>query len=457
MNVDARELGWGQRGSEGRGESGRLPASPAPRILRDALGRNRSVVGWSMERTLTRSSELYLAGTRIESTRHTEELRLAATLYVRNGDRMGSASLELAPGEVADAEARVEESVELARAAAFEPYQLPGPAPLPEVATIDSEIVDHPDGMLDALRGRLIDAVDQEERTRLASAEFFLFHDEVLLENSEGLTADRSGTRATCEIVLLSTGEGNREAEGWRLTRRRRGEDLEIEHRVSRLSEETRDATRAEPTPTWEGPVLLGAEHVRNFFDPLIVQASAESAYDGTSHRKPGAPYLEGEVRGDRLSVATDATLPYGTQSASCDDDGVPARRVLLIDDGIFQRRWGTQRYASYLGTDPTGSFSNLVVEPGNTSDADLGAGPDLLEVRRFSWLNPRQTGDLSSEIRFGYLRRGGRRIPIRGGLLTGDVFAALADCRLARETAFAGNAQVPVRIRFNRLRTVGV
>ena len=65
-------------------------------------------------------------------------------------------------------------------------------------------------------------------------------------------------------------------------------------------------------------------------------------------------------------------------------------------------------------------------------------------------------TGDIASEVRFGYLSKGMARIPIRGGLLTGNVYQAIANCQFSREEKFTGNARVPAAIRIEGLRLAG-
>jgi PmbA protein len=162
-------------------------------------------------------------------------------------------------------------------------------------------------------------------------------------------------------------------------------------------------------------------------------------------------------VRGDPLTIISDATLPFGMNSRTCDGSGLPAQRTVIIADGRLEQLWAGQRRAHYLETKPTGAFANLVIPEGSRSVAQLSQGAEVLEVVRFSWLTPdRGTGDFSSEIRFGYMHRDGRKIPIKGGSVNGNIFGALEDCHFSRERDFVGDALVPSVVRFNELEVFG-
>ena len=61
-----------------------------------------------------------------------------------------------------------------------------------------------------------------------------------------------------------------------------------------------------------------------------------EEAYAGSSFVTPED---RGKLRyaSPLVSITADATLPGGLGSFGCDDEGVPAQRVPIIVDGIFQ------------------------------------------------------------------------------------------------------------------------
>jgi predicted Zn-dependent protease len=83
--------------------------------------------------------------------------------------------------------------------------------------------------------------------------------------------------------------------------------------------------------------------------------------------------------------------------------------------------------------------------------------GERVLYVRSFSWLTPDfARGNFSSEVRVGYLHENGRRTPVKGGSVSGNVFKALGAARHARETVFRGDYLGPVAVRFEGLTVTG-
>jgi len=88
----------------------------------------------------------------------------------------------------------------------------------------------------------------------------------------------------------------------------------------------------------------------------------------------------------------------------------------------------------------------------------------DLLEDNKpvyhlvaFSWLNPDElTGDFVAEIKLGYRLEGRQAVPIKGGSLSGNLFEALAQVRVSRETQFTGSYIGPLALRFEHLSIAG-
>jgi PmbA protein len=425
--------------------------------LKKALIGNKDVSGWTLRAIETRSRELYMTRLEEESQRQIHGQKVEAALYTQEGDRMGSSTVTLAPGEEKDARDRVEAAVLVASSAAIAPFTLPGPSQIPDVPLIDEKVRDQPAKTLKELRAEMRSAVDSERNISLASAEFFLHAERERLENSEGLTANRSGTRVAVEVVFLGHDPEGGEAEKQDLRRRRRVEDLKLGSWVRELAAHARDAARAEPGRSWEGTVILPADTLEGFLRPVIQQSSAESAYRKDPSLLLDEPVYRGQVAGEQLLLGTDPTLPYGTRSNRCDEDGVRAQPTTLIEEGVLRRRWAELRFGHYLGVPATGRFANLIVGTGTRYERDMRDESGILEIVSFSSLNPDPTtGDFASEVRFGYLSQGMARIPIRGGLLTGNVFEALANCQYSRETSFVGNGRVPAAVRIEGLRLAG-
>jgi TldD protein len=109
-----------------------------------------------------------------------------------------------------------------------------------------------------------------------------------------------------------------------------------------------------------------------------------EEAYAGSSFVRPED---RGRLRyaSDLVSITADATLPGGLGSFGWDDEGVPAQRVPIIVDGIFQDFISSRETASRLGVPSSGAMradgwqhlplirmTNISIEPREGSLADI-------------------------------------------------------------------------------------
>jgi hypothetical protein len=125
------------------------------------------------------------------------------------------------------------------------------------------------------------------------------------------------------------------------------------------------------------------------------------------------------------------------------------------IIDGRFVTPHAGPQYAAYLRLAPrppgTPQFP-----PGKTKEADLRRG-DHLEVVQFSDLVPSGQGNFSAEIRLGYEVRKGKRRPVTGGVVSGNILAALAHAHHAQEVGLEDAYVGPRWVRVESGLKVGV
>jgi predicted Zn-dependent protease len=154
----------------------------------------------------------------------------------------------------------------------------------------------------------------------------------------------------------------------------------------------------------------------------------------------------------------SNAVLPFGTHSSRFDSDGSPGQRRSIVNHGVLERFWARQRYAQYLQVPATGNFANMEIAAGSHRFADLmqGDGP-LYHIVAFSAMSPDPiTGDFVGEIRLGYELQGGQAHPIKGGSISGNLFAALSTAQFSQETVFLGNYLGPRCMRFPNITVAG-
>jgi TldD protein len=130
-----------------------------------------------------------------------------------------------------------------------------------------------------------------------------------------------------------------------------------------------------------------------------------EEAYAGTSFLTPDD---RGRLRygSDRVTVVADATLPGGLGTFGFDDEGVPAQRVTVIENGIFQNFISGRDTAAIIGARSSGAMradgwqnlplirmTNINLEPGEGTLAEI-----IGETRDGLYMNTNQSWSIDDK-----------------------------------------------------------
>ena len=455
------------------GDETTTPNANAASLI-DAVRATAGIDAWQVSTARREEAQVYLIGADIEEARRVVTSE-AATVTMHNlhaphgvegaGQALGETTLTILPDEQDDASrlaTRLREGALMASLTDNQPFTLPAmPAQrFPTVEAEDLSLGASIEAAVERAGQRLRAALRQTPGVRLGSAEIYATRTEHTLTNSAGLRASKRETSAFLDLALLA-GEGAQVAEFHAELRRRRLSDLHVERIVAAYGAFALHALHATAPDAWEGPVILSGDAVAQFFDshfggPLLAHASAEMAYQRMSRFKAGEFITGEEPRGDRLTLSSDATRPYGLRTSAYDSSGIPAQSVALIEDGVFMRPWADARYAQYLGVPATGDIGNVTVNRGSTPLEGLrnATQGSVYEIVAFSLFNPDPvTGDFSTEIRLGYRHDASGVRPIKGGSLVGNAFMALADARFSAEPFTDGVYFGPAGIRFANLR----
>ncbi|MDY6852604.1 MAG: TldD/PmbA family protein, partial [Thermodesulfobacteriota bacterium] len=184
---------------------------------------------------------------------------------------------------------------------------------------------------------------------------------------------------------------------------------------------------------------------------PMPVVLSSEAG--GTMIHEAVGHGLEADLAGEGLSVYSgqlgelvasplitvldDATLPYRRGSFAIDDEGAPAQKTVLVQDGVLKGYMHDRRSALKAGVSSTGNgrresyrhrpvvrMTNTLIAPGRTDPAKiLSSTPKGLFVRKMGGGQVNTVnGDFVFEVSEGYLIENGRiGRPVRGATLTGS------------------------------------
>jgi predicted Zn-dependent protease len=418
------------------------------------------LLDWSLRQVESNETQRYVLQYGSEAVRRVRDEHVVVdVLKAVDGEDgkegCGSGSATLLPGD--PIEAALGEASLIAGLVNNPLYRMSRPADIPDVPLRDTNLVDNPEIALMEMESRLKLALGEYPGVWLSAAEFFIEERVTRMVNSRGFEAAQAESILYLEWVLMTDRGGDR-SESFFSTRRRRLADLDLEEEVARQAQFALDKAAAGPATDYGGPVVLRREMIGTFLNTLSLKylSSAEFTHNGETPWKIGEKIHKSQVKGDPLTMWANRLLPYGVESSCFDSEGIPAQRLLLIEDNQLSAITADQQYASYLSMTPTGVFGNLEVAPGHSHAAEITSIPHV-EIIAVSWHLPDLfTGDFSTEIRLGYFVEGGKRRPFKGGMLVGNAFEALSNVRWSSETGFYGDYQGPEAARFDGLKIAG-
>ena len=241
----------------------------------------------------------------------------------------------------------------------------------------------------------------QREHKVLVSSEETVVEQE-LVECGGGIDAYASAEGISQLRSYPSQHSGVSGQGGWEFV-----EALGLDREAPRVGEQAAALLRADECPSGRTTIVLSPEQVvmqvhESVGHPTELDRvyGSEAAYAGTSFLSPDDL---GSLRygSERMNVTSDATTPMGLGTFGFDDEGVPARRETIVDEGVLRGFLSSRETAARIGAGEGGSMradgwsrmplvrmTNLHLEPGEGTLEDLLADVDgglYLETNR-SW-----------------------------------------------------------------------
>lgn len=133
-------------------------------------------------------------------------------------------------------------------------------------------------------------------------------------------------------------------------------------------------------------PVLFAPTGSLALALPLSMGLNGKEVYKGTS---PLAGKIGEKLFDEKITIVDDGTIDGKFASASYDDEGVPRRHSTLVEKGVLKSFIYDLKTAAKAGVESTGnasrslfnppdpSFTNFVIQPGETLLKDMIAGID--------------------------------------------------------------------------------
>lgn len=233
---------------------------------------------------------------------------------------------------------------------------------------------------------------------------------------------------------------------------------LDMNDIVQALTDKVKQAKKVALIPTGKKTVIFTARQM-----PYLL-TTIEMGVDGIQLQKGVSPLKDREnkrIVSENITILDDPTISFGVGSGGFDDEGVPMKKQILFQNGIFQDFLFDLKTAGLMGKKSTGSarrdyqtqpsvgFSNMVVECGeskltemiqDTQDGLLIYG--TLGGGQSNMLN----GDFSLNVMLGFRIESGEIIGrVSDVMISGNVYELLNRMKyIGSDSQEIGNCIVP-------------
>ncbi len=304
----------------------------------------------------------------------------------------------------ADIEATAMLAVRIAQAAARVPGERVRLAPIePAVGSWRSPMREDPFHVpLEEKVALLMEATRRMQGVRgvtFAEGGIDLFRTDAWFASSEGAATEQTTVHSGAGIEAVAVGDGELQrrsypnsfrghiaAAGWEHIAK-----LGLVQEAERTATEAVELLHAKECPSEVTTLVLDSGQMELQVHESIGHAVELDRVLGMEQSYAGGSFVRPQDRGglryasDVVSITADATIPGGLGTFGWDDEGVPAQRVPIIVDGVFQGFLSSRETAPRIGAAPSGAMradgwqnlplirmTNINIEPREGSLADI-------------------------------------------------------------------------------------
>ena len=292
-------------------------------------------------------------------------------------------------------------------------------------------------------------AEDVNEEVFLNSAEVFAYRYTTHILSSQGVDVEYRKTYVKGEFVVQCIDGQDVETyqdfmyNDWNVDA--------LREKVRSTMELTKARAKAKTAPTaGEYRLILSGGYVDELFSYYVSRASSSTIYPKYSSFSVGCDVQGEEVLKDRVNLTLTTTVPFS-------NEGIPMKELEMVKNGKLQVIHGGNRFAQYLGIEPTGFFDGCRVGAGEVSLAEMKSQP-YLEVVNFSDFQMDSfTGHFGGEIRLTFLYDGEKVVPVTGGSVNGNIFEAQKNFVFSKELQVEKNFEGPKAVAMDKVSVAGI
>ena len=406
------------------------------------LESHKGVSDWKINKTRHESYELFFIKGALETVRNTDNTDKEVTVYADHGDFRGHAQFFVYPSTTEEElDKLIDEAAEQAKLIDNPTYTLVAGETAEYAVPTNFDSWDASD--LAAEIANTVFASNTLAVTSLNAVEVFINRITETVANSQGLHKKQVRWTAMVEAIPTATENG----ESVELYEQINFSALDLPSLARQIADKLaqakarHDAKRM--TITGSPRVILNSQELMELFWNFAYDLNFASVYTHQNVYQKGDT-LQSAPQGDRLGITMAASLPGCAGSRCFDWDGLTLRERRIIDGGTAVGYYGANRFAQYLGEEPSGSLPILKLDPGTAEDADFTAAP-YLEIVSMSGIQTDFYSDyVGGEIRLAYWHDGETVRPVTGVSISGKLSDVLNRIRFSKECALYGNYHGP-------------
>lgn len=367
-------------------------ASPASKpqyedIARDIIRRARERGATGAECTISEGSHFSASVRMGEVESLTDAGSRGIGLRVLIGKRTGSAFTSDFTDD--GLERMIESAISLAAITTEDPHAgLPDPSELGSYTAVDLKLyspsIDGLEAGFKIAQAKAAEAAALSYDPRISNSEGGSFDNSLgftLFANSEGFLGSYQTSSCSVSAVPVAKEGTSMERDFW-FSVARDFSGLESPESVGRkAAQRALRRLGARKVSTQKVPIVFDQRTARSLIDSVFSAVSGDSVYRRESFL---AGKLNEKIAVTALTIVDDATIPALFGSSPFDDEGVPSRRTVVIENGVLRNYLLNSYTARKMGMKTTGNASrgltgnasvghgNLYIEAGSTTADDI-------------------------------------------------------------------------------------
>ena len=380
-----------------------------------------NIAQYYINSTETQSIESFFVRQRLDLTRAVDTTEYTVTVYrsyEKDGrNLLGASDAQIYPGmEMEEIEAALRSAYHAAGFAGNQSYEL--------YAGTKEEYIPSTSGLakqsLEETMAQMTEAlfrVDTKEDVFVNSAEIFAIRQVHHILNSCGVDVSYETYQVKGEYVIQCIAP--QDVETYHSFSYREPEVEALRRDVEEALAMTQARAQAKQAPqAGEYRIILSGEQMNTLFSYYVSRSGSGMVYQQYSNYQVGMQVqgsTENVKEGDRLTIWLKAKDPFSSE-------GIPMKDRVLLEDGVLRTIHGGNRFAQYLGIEPTGFYGSIQVPVGDKTLEEMKQGAYLHIVSFSDFQMDDFTGHFGGEIRLAFLSDGVTVTPVTGGSVNGSI-----------------------------------